>query len=173
MLPESRKEQGLVMIRPVRENVTLATLPEFASAGVVLRYRERRRTRELTSDLDVRGASIDAPVVTLSGGNQQKALFAKWLVRPPRVLIADEPTRGVDVGAKHQIYELIVRLAAEGMAILLISSELEEVLGLAHRVLVMRRGRVVAELEHEHATLDRVMSAAFATTRESTAGLHA
>jgi ABC-type sugar transport system ATPase subunit len=173
MLPESRKEQGLVMIRPVRENVTLATLPEFASAGVVLRYRERRRTRELTGDLDVRGASIDAPVVTLSGGNQQKALFAKWLVRPPRVLIADEPTRGVDVGAKHQIYELIVRLAAEGMAILLISSELEEVLGLAHRILVMRRGRVVAELEHEHATLDRVMSAAFATTREGTAGLHA
>jgi ABC-type sugar transport system ATPase subunit len=88
-------------------------------------------------------------------------------------LIADEPTRGVDVGAKHQIYELIVRLAAEGMAILLISSELEEVLGLAHRVLVMRRGRVVAELEHEHATLDRVMSAAFATTREGAAGFHA
>jgi len=172
MLPESRKEQGLVMIRPVRENVTLATLPDFASAGVVLRYRERRRTRELTRDLDVRGASIDAPVVTLSGGNQQKALFAKWLVRRPRVLIADEPTRGVDVGAKHQIYKLIVRLAAEGIAILLISSELEEVLGLAHRVLVMRRGHIVAELDQEQATMDRVVSAAFATTREASAGLH-
>jgi ABC-type sugar transport system ATPase subunit len=170
MLPESRKEQGLVMIRPVRENVTLATLPEFASAGVVLRHRERRRTRELTRELDVRGASIDAPVVTLSGGNQQKTLFAKWLVRRPRILIADEPTRGVDVGAKHQIYELIVRLAAGGMAILLISSELEEVLGLAHRVLVMRRGRVVAELDHERATMDRVMNAAFATTQEATPG---
>jgi ABC-type sugar transport system ATPase subunit len=172
MLPEDRKEQGLVMIRPVRENVTLATLQDFAPAGVVLRYRERRRTRELIRDVDVRGASIDAPVVTLSGGNQQKALFAKWLVRRQRVLIADEPTRGVDVGAKHQIYELIVRLAAEGMAILLISSELEEVLGLAHRVLVMRRGRVVAELDHEQATMDRVVSAAFATTREASPGLH-
>jgi ABC-type sugar transport system ATPase subunit len=172
MLPESRKEQGLVMIRPVRENVTLATLPEFAYAGVVIRYRERRRTRELIRDLDVRGASIDAPVVTLSGGNQQKALFAKWLVRRPRVLIADEPTRGVDIGAKHQIYELIVRLAAEGMAILLISSELEEVLGLAHRVLVMRRGRIVAELDHEQATMDRVVSAAFATTQEPRPRFH-
>jgi ABC-type sugar transport system ATPase subunit len=169
MLPESRKEQGLVMIRPVRENVTLATLAQFASAGVVIRHRERRRTRDLTRELDVRGASIDAPVVTLSGGNQQKTLFAKWLVRRPRVLIADEPTRGVDVGAKQQIYELIVRLAADGMAILLISSELEEVLGLAHRVLVMRRGRVVAELDHDQATMDRVMNAAFATTQEATA----
>jgi ABC-type sugar transport system ATPase subunit len=171
MLPESRKEQGLVMIRPVRENVTLATLAAFASAAVVSRRRERRRTRELTRDLDVRGASVDAPVITLSGGNQQKALFAKWLVRRPRVLIADEPTRGVDVGAKQQIYELIVRLAADGMAILLISSELEEVLGLAHRVLVMRRGRVVAELDHAQATMDRVMGAAFATTQEATAGV--
>jgi rhamnose transport system ATP-binding protein len=168
MLPESRKEQGLVMIRPVRENVTLATLAQFASAGVVIRRRERRRTRELTHDLDIRGASVDAPVVTLSGGNQQKALFAKWLVRRPRVLIADEPTRGVDVGAKQQIYELLVRLATDGMAILLISSELEEVLGLAHRVLVMRRGRIVAELDHEQATMDRVMNAAFATTQETT-----
>jgi rhamnose transport system ATP-binding protein len=168
MLPESRKEQGLVMIRPVRENVTLATLPAFASAGVVIRHRERRRTRELTRELDVRGASIDAPVVSLSGGNQQKTLFAKWLIRRPRVLIADEPTRGVDVGAKQQIYELIVRLAADGMAILLISSELEEVIGLAHRVLVMRRGRVVAELDHDQATMDRVMNAAFATTPEAT-----
>jgi rhamnose transport system ATP-binding protein len=166
MIPESRKEQGLVMVRPVRENVTLATLPAFAEAGVVNRRRERRRVRELTRELDVRGASLEAPVTTLSGGNQQKALFGKWLVRRPRVLITDEPTRGVDVGAKHQIYELIVRLAADGMGVLLISSELEEVLGLAHRVLVMRRGRVVAELSAEEATMDRVMNAAFATTRD-------
>jgi ABC-type sugar transport system ATPase subunit len=166
MVPESRKEQGLVMVRPVRENVTLATLPAFAEAGVVNRRRERRRVRELIRELDVRGASLEAPVTTLSGGNQQKALFSKWLVRRPRVLITDEPTRGVDVGAKHQIYELIVNLAADGMGVLLISSELEEVLGLAHRVLVMRRGRIVAELSAEEATMDRVMNAAFATTRD-------
>jgi len=166
LLPESRKEQGLVMIRPVRENVTLATLRQFASSGVVIRRRERRRTRDLARDLDVRGASVDAPVVTLSGGNQQKTLFAKWLVRRPRILLADEPTRGVDVGAKQQIYELLVRLAADGVAVLLISSELEEVLGLAHRVIVMRHGRVVIELDAEQATMDRVMSAAFATAQE-------
>jgi ABC-type sugar transport system ATPase subunit len=169
MVPESRKEQGLVMVRPVRENVTLATLPTFAAAGIVSRRRERGRARDLSRELDVRGASLEAPVATLSGGNQQKALFAKWLVRRPRVLITDEPTRGVDVGAKHQIYELIVRLASEGMGVLLISSELEEVLGLAHRVLVMRRGRVVSELAGEDATMDRVMSAAFATTPDAPA----
>ena len=92
-------------------------------------------------------------------------MFAKWLVRPPRVLVADEPTRGVDVGAKRQIHELLVQLAEQGMAVLLISSELEEVLGLAHRVLVMRRGRIVAEYDSEQATMDRVMAAAFATER--------
>ena len=169
MLPESRKDQGLVMIRSIRENVTLPTLPDFAPAGFVSRGRERDRTRELARDLAIRAPSVDAPVVTLSGGNQQKVLFAKWLVRPPRVLIADEPTRGVDVGAKQQIHELILRLAGEGMAVLLISSELEEVLGLAHRVLVMRRGRVVAEYDHAEATMERVMSAAFATERAGVA----
>jgi ABC-type sugar transport system ATPase subunit len=162
MLPESRKEQGLVMMRSVRENATLATLDDFATAGVVSRRRERARTRELAGDLAIRTPSLDASVSTLSGGNQQKVLFAKWLVRPPRVLIADEPTRGVDVGAKRQIHDLIIDLATRGMGVLLISSELEEVLGLAHRVLVMRRGRVVAQYDAEEATMERVMSAAFA-----------
>jgi ABC-type sugar transport system ATPase subunit len=169
MLPESRKEQGLVMIRSVRENVTLTTLPEFSTGGVVSRRSERTRTRELGSDLAIRMSSVDTPVVTLSGGNQQKVLFAKWLVRPPRVLIVDEPTRGVDVGAKRQIHELIVELAAQGMAVLVISSELEEVLGLAHRVLVMRRGRIVAQYDSEEATMERVMAAAFATDTEAVA----
>ena len=161
MLPESRKEQGLVMMRSVRENVTLPTLRDFATAGVVSRRRERARTGELARDLAIRAPSIDAPVSTLSGGNQQKTLFAKWLVRTPRILIADEPTRGVDVGAKRQIHELILGLAEQGMAVLLISSELEEVLGLAHRVLVMQRGRIVAEYDKE-ATMEQVMAAAFA-----------
>jgi len=165
MLPESRKEQGLVMIRSVRENVTLATLDQFAEAGLVNGRRERAATRRLASDLAIRTPSVDAPVVTLSGGNQQKVLFAKWLVRTPRVLVADEPTRGVDVGAKRQIHDLIAELAEQGLAVLLISSELEEVLGLAHRVLVMRRGRIVAEYDSEQATMDRVMAAAFATER--------
>jgi ABC-type sugar transport system ATPase subunit len=117
----------------------------------------------LAGEFDIRARSLEAPVVTLSGGNQQKALFAKWLARTPRVLLADEPTRGVDIGAKRQIHELIGRLAAQGMAVVLISSELEEVLGLAHRILVMRRGRIVAEYADQEATMDRVLSAAFAT----------
>jgi rhamnose transport system ATP-binding protein len=163
MLPESRKEQGLVMLRPVRENVTLATLDHMANAGFVNRKRERRRTDELINEFDIRTPNSDAPVGTLSGGNQQKTMFAKWLVRTPRVLIADEPTRGVDVGAKRQIHGLIARLAQGGMAVLLISSELEEVLGLAHRVLVLRRGQTVAEYGSEEATMERVLASAFAS----------
>jgi len=163
MLPEDRKEQGLVMLRPVHENVTLATLDYVAKAGFINRERERRRAGELIDEVDIRTASSDAPVGTLSGGNQQKTLFAKWLVRTPRVLIADEPTRGVDIGAKRQIHELIIRLAQGGLAVLLISSELEEVLGLAHRVLVMRRGQIVAEYNSEQATMERVLASAFAS----------
>ena len=100
-------------------------------------------------------------MTTLSGGNQQKVLFAKWLFRRPKLLIADEPTRGVDVGAKRQIHELLLGLARDGMGVLLISSEIEEVLGLAHRVLVMRAGRVVGEFEGDAATDEAVMTAAF------------
>jgi ABC-type sugar transport system ATPase subunit len=113
----------------------------------------------------VRARSSATRVSTLSGGNQQKVLFAKWLFRPPRVLIADEPTRGVDVGAKPAVYELIHSLAAEGMSVLLVSSEVKEVLGLAHRVLVMRAGRVVAEFLGREAAEDEVMRAAFGAER--------
>lgn len=99
--------------------------------------------------------------MTLSGGNQQKAMFAKWLMRAPRTLIVDEPTRGVDVGAKRAIYDVIHGLARNGVAILLISSELEEILGLAHRVLVVGRGRIVAEIDGQEATEELIMRAAF------------
>ena len=111
----------------------------------------------------MRTPNAAVPVYALSGGNQQKVLFAKWLLHRPRVLIADEPTRGVDVGAKRAIYELLQSLAADGMAVLLISSELEEVLGLAHRVLVMRGGEIVKRLDGEAITEDAVISASFAT----------
>jgi simple sugar transport system ATP-binding protein/ribose transport system ATP-binding protein len=111
-----------------------------------------------------------AAVSTLSGGNQQKVLFAKWLFGGPRLLIADEPTRGVDVGAKRAIYELIHSLAAEGVSVLVISSELEEVLGLAHRVLVLRGGRLVAEYDHEEMSEERVMHSIFATDQSSASG---
>ena len=162
LLPESRKDQGLLMRLSVRENTTIARLGDFTVGGFVRRKRERQRTRELGRELDVRAPSTETPVVTLSGGNQQKVLFAKWLVRRPIVLLADEPTRGVDVGAKRQIHELLIQLAAHGTAILLISSEIEEVLGLAHRVLVLRRGAVVSQFTHDEMTEEAVMNAAFA-----------
>jgi ABC-type sugar transport system ATPase subunit len=171
MLPESRKEQGLFMERAVRDNATIAVLPQFAPGGIVDSRRERHAAQVAVAAVDVRTRSIEAPVVTLSGGNQQKVLFAKWLLRQPKVLLADEPTRGVDVGAKRQIYELLVRLAGDGMGVLLISSEIEEVLGLAHRVLVLRSGRIVAELTGEAATRDAVLGAAFQTGSHDLRGI--
>jgi ABC-type sugar transport system ATPase subunit len=166
MVPESRKEEGLLMMRSIRENATLATLPRFSRAGVVERQKERRYAQGLFERLDVRAPGTSARVGSLSGGNQQKVLFAKWLAIEPRTLIADEPTRGIDVAAKREIHGLIAELAAGGMGVLLISSEIEEVLGLAHRVLVMRGGRVVEELVGEEASQERVMRAAFATADE-------
>jgi ABC-type sugar transport system ATPase subunit len=163
MLPEDRKSQGLLMLRSIVDNVTLPRLDAVSRLGVVAARRERRAAVSLMERVDVRAKGPSAKVVTLSGGNQQKVLFAKWLFTQPRVFLADEPTRGVDVGAKRAIYELIRNLAAEGKAVLLISSEHEEVLGLAHRVLVMRGGRIVAELDSETMSEDAVLRAAFAT----------
>jgi simple sugar transport system ATP-binding protein/ribose transport system ATP-binding protein len=161
MLPESRKEQGLQMNRSVVENVTLPHLRTVSRAGVMAPLKERRAVTEMTTRVDVRTSRLSAPLRTLSGGNQQKALFARWLLRTPRIVIADEPTRGVDVGAKLAIYELLVSLAAEGMAVLVISSELEEILGLAHRILVVRGGEITTEFDGRTATEDAVMAAAF------------
>jgi rhamnose transport system ATP-binding protein len=163
LVPESRKEQGLLMMRSIRENATLATLPRYATAGLIHPGEERERATALARRLDVRAPNTGTRVGSLSGGNQQKVLFAKWLAVEPRVLIADEPTRGIDVAAKQQIHGLIADLAAGGMAVVLISSEIDEVLGLSHRVLVMRRGRVVQELAGDEATDENVMRAAFAT----------
>jgi ABC-type sugar transport system ATPase subunit len=166
MLPESRKDQGLHMRSPIIQNVSLAHLDEVSRTSVVLPGKERRRVEELAKRVDVRASRLTAWVSTLSGGNQQKVLFAKWLFQAPLALLADEPTRGVDVGAKRAIYELIQTLAAEGLAVLLISSELEEVLGLAHRIVVIRSGRLVAEFDGRTATENDVLHAAFATTGE-------
>jgi ABC-type sugar transport system ATPase subunit len=163
MLPESRKDDGLVMARSIAENTVMAHLGDVSSGGLLRRERQSAAVDALMRDLDVRASSPDAPIWSLSGGNQQKVLFAKCLMGGPRVLLIDEPTRGVDVGAKRAIYELITSLAAEGMALMVVSSELEEVMGLAHRLLVMRRGRIVAEMAAEDATEESVLAAAFGT----------
>jgi simple sugar transport system ATP-binding protein/ribose transport system ATP-binding protein len=168
LLPESRKSQGLLMRLPIGQNVTLPHLRSVCRGMVIQRRKEHSQITSLLQDLDVRPPLPGLRVDSLSGGNQQKVLFGKWLFRHPRLLIADEPTHGVDVGAKLAIYQLIKTLASEGMAVLLISSELEEVLGLAHRVLVLRRGRIVAEFKdmpdgQSSLTEDAIMRAAFAT----------
>jgi ribose transport system ATP-binding protein len=162
MIPESRKEHGLVFGRSSIENATLSRLRRLSSFGVVHRVRERKAARSVLERCDVRGAPYSAPVSALSGGNQQKVLFARTLLCGPRVLIADEPTRGVDVGAKRAIYDILAELAGEGLGVIVISSELEEVLGLSQRVLVMRRGRIAAELTGDAMTEGAVLAAAFA-----------
>ena len=163
MIPESRKEQGLLLGRPVRENVSLSTLAQVSRAGLVQPGPERRRVRDVLTRVDARGGGQSVPASSLSGGNQQKLLFARSLLRDPAVLIADEPTRGVDVGAKRAIYELLTSLTDGGLGVLLISSDVEEILGLAHRVLVMRGGRVVAELTGDDVTEAAILGAAFGT----------
>ena len=169
MIPESRKDHGLIFGRSVTENATLSRLQVLSAFGVVRRAHERRTARTVLQECDVRGAEYSAPVRTLSGGNQQKVLFARTLLCGPRLMIADEPTRGVDVGAKRAIYDFLAKLAADGLGLILISSELEEILGLSHRVLVMRRGRIVAELERDAMTEGSILAAAFADDAAGTA----
>jgi rhamnose transport system ATP-binding protein len=168
MIPESRKEQGLLMTRPIRENLTLSHLGAFTRGGWVRRRAEHGRAGEAMRRLEIKSRSGEAPVSSLSGGNQQKVLIGKCLMQAPSVLIADEPTRGVDVGTKRAIYDLLRDLAGGGMAVVLISSELEEIQGLAHRILVMRKGRVVAE--HGGDASDRqILEAAFGQTTQEKA----
>ena len=168
-LPESRKDDGLFMELSLSSNTTFADLRAVASRfGVLRRAIERVKTRSLLDELSVDPPNPSLRVASLSGGNQQKVLFARWLFRNPRVLILDEPTRGVDVAARAAIHRLINNLASEGTAVLLISSEIEEVLGLSHRVLVMRLGSITREFGADP-PLDAVMEAAFGLGGSTTA----
>ena len=166
LAPEERKSQGLLLDQAVYRNITLSSLSRFASAGFLDRAAERTAARELTTALDVRPSGVDRPVRTLSGGNQQKVVLARWLMRDCRVLLLDEPTRGVDVGARSEIYSLVRSLSARGVAVVVVSSEVEEVLGLADRVLVVSEGQVVhegpAQEIDEHKVLDLVMEGSVA-----------
>ncbi|MGH3761984.1 sugar ABC transporter ATP-binding protein [Actinophytocola sp.] len=161
LAPEERKSQGLLLDQSVANNVVLASLPDYSTAGFSDRGRELRDSRATLERLDLRPADPRRVMRTLSGGNQQKAVVARWLVRDCKVLLLDEPTRGVDVGARTELYRLIHELAAAGVAVVLVSSEVPEVLGLSDRVLVMREGRLLAEAPAseltEAAVLDMVM----------------
>jgi len=155
---EDRKRQGLVLGLPVRENVTLAELERLSALGFVRRDLERAEVRRVVDRLRIRTPSIEQLVRNLSGGNQQKVALAKWLLTRSRVLFFDEPTRGIDVGAKVEIYQIMNDLARRGVAMVMITSELPEALGMSDRLLVMREGRLVAELARAQATQEIIMA---------------
>ncbi|MEZ5256611.1 MAG: sugar ABC transporter ATP-binding protein [Ilumatobacteraceae bacterium] len=162
LIPESRRHQGLVMRRSVADNVTLPLLDRFRTMFGLSSRQISTVASDACRRAGVKAESMAIAVDSLSGGNQQKVLFGRSLLAAPKLLIADEPTRGVDVGAKQSIYELVVEMAANGCGVLLISSEIEEVIGLSHRIAVMRGGRIVAELTGAEMTEDNVLTAAFA-----------
>jgi ABC-type sugar transport system ATPase subunit len=156
-VPEDRKRQGLVLSASGLHNTSLPILDRLSRFRWIRRGRERSMAREYFDRLRVRTPSLDATVAGLSGGNQQKIVLAKWLAASSRILILDEPTRGVDVGAKAEIHALIGELAARGAAIIVISSELPEVISLSDRILVLRTGRVAGEISRREATEDAVL----------------
>jgi ABC-type sugar transport system ATPase subunit len=164
MTPEDRHARGLVPMLSVGENIVLSALPQFGRAGFVDRVAERRAVARFLKSLLVRAASAAQEVSALSGGNQQKVVIGRALMPRPNVLVLDEPTRGIDVVAKAEVHSVIDRLAREGLAVLLISSELLEILGMCDRILVMRAGRLVGEVARAGATEERLVALAAGAT---------
>jgi ABC-type sugar transport system ATPase subunit len=157
LVPEDRKEQGLVTGLPVRKNISMALLGPLSRFGVLSFRRERKLAETYVARLAIKTPTVDQKATFLSGGNQQRVVIAKWLATNPRLLIVDEPTRGVDVGAKAEIHALLCDLARQGMAIMMISSDLPEILAMSDRVAVMHQGRIVAELDGHGLTQESVM----------------
>ena len=155
---EDRKAYGLILIEQIKDNITLSNLEEISDAGVINEPKELTVTREYRNKLNIKCSSILQLAVNLSGGNQQKVVLSKWLFANPDILILDEPTRGIDVGAKFEIYTIINRLASEGKGIILISSELPEILGMSDRIYVMRNGKIVGELPASEASQEKIMT---------------
>jgi inositol transport system ATP-binding protein len=162
MLSEDRRRYGLIPVRDVRENVMLSGLERVIHGGYLHRSQERELVTALCERMNVKTPSLETTVEALSGGNQQKVVLAKWMLRDPDILLLDEPTRGIDVGAKYEIYKIMNELAAEGKAVVLVSSELPELLGVCDRIYVMAKGTITGELAAAEATQERIM--AFATT---------
>jgi rhamnose transport system ATP-binding protein len=169
LVPEDRRQQGLVMDLSIDQNVALASLSRLSKGGLIARSSERNLALEWAQRLQLKFGKMRNPVATLSGGNQQKVVLGKWLARNPSLLIIDEPTRGIDVGTKAEVHRILDGLVAEGMAILMISSELPEVLGMADRVLVIREGHLSANMSRSEADEDSVMRAATLHATESLA----
>jgi len=159
-LPEDRRRHGVILPMAVSPNVTLAALDKLSSFGALDFRRERELAADYTRRFQIKTPALFAPVATLSGGNQQKVALSRWLVTKPSVLILDEPTQGIDVGAKSEIHALMTELVAQGVAILMISSELPEILGMSDRVAVMHGGRIVGLLERAEADQQKVLALA-------------
>ena len=157
---EDRKRNGLILIQDVRQNVTLANLRALASRGIINGNQEIRVANDYKRSLNIKTPTIHQRVSNLSGGNQQKVSLAKWLFVQPNILILDEPTRGIDVGAKFEIYTIMNQLVEQGMSIIMISSELPEVLGMSDRVYVVSAGEITGELPIEEATQEKIMQLA-------------
>jgi ABC-type sugar transport system ATPase subunit len=164
MLPEDRKNLSLFMGLSILQNMSIVQLPRISPVGIIRGGRERDLGQRYIKQIDVRLDTLDAPVGSLSGGNQQKTVLSRWLATKPKLLILDEPTHGVDVGAKAEIYELMRNLVDSGVSIILISSELPEIMTLAQRIVVMSQGRVTGFLDRKLATEDLIM--AYATGLE-------
>ncbi|WP_421032181.1 sugar ABC transporter ATP-binding protein [Paraburkholderia kururiensis] len=160
LVPEDRRQQGLALELSIARNASMTVLSRLVRHGLISAGREMQLASQWGKRLQLKAGDLNAPVGTLSGGNQQKVVLGKWLATGPRVLIIDEPTRGIDVGAKAEVYGALAELVREGMAVLMISSELPEVLGMADRVLVMHEGRITAAIARAEATEERIMSAA-------------
>ncbi|GAA3732248.1 sugar ABC transporter ATP-binding protein [Plantactinospora mayteni] len=171
MVPESRKEQALFPEHSVEDNISVSSLGDHVTAGVLRRGRIRAAVRAQMRRLRLRQSAEHLPARALSGGNQQKAVLARWLARDARVLILDEPTRGVDIGAKKEIYDVVNELAADGRAVLVVSSDLPEAIGISDRILVMRAGRIVGELASVSATEEAVMAHATGTASQAIGGV--
>ncbi|NMB53831.1 MAG: sugar ABC transporter ATP-binding protein [Leptolinea sp.] len=154
---EDRKTYGLVLIQDIKNNITLANLEDVSDGMVVNKRRELKSTMEYRGKLNIKCSSIQQKTLNLSGGNQQKVVLSKWLFAKPEILFLDEPTRGIDVGAKYEIYTIINQLASEGKAIVLISSELPEILGVCDRIYIMNEGRIVGEMKAQEATQEKIM----------------
>jgi ribose transport system ATP-binding protein len=160
LVPEDRRLAGLIVDLPIRENITLPALSRYASAGLISKERESKKSVEMCKKLNVKAPSPETNASNLSGGNQQKVVLAKWLSLNPRLLIFDEPTRGIDVGAKAEIYALMRNLAASGVAIMMISSDMEEILGESDRIAVMHEGRITGVVDRADATEEAIMKLA-------------
>jgi ABC-type sugar transport system ATPase subunit len=158
--------QGLFLQKAITTNISAANIGSISKNGFIQDNNERNLAQEYVRQLNIRTPSIDQFARNLSGGNQQKVVIAKWLSVKPKVLIVDEPTRGVDVGAKIEIYNLLRKLAAEGVAVVMISSELPEILGMSDRIIVIREGHLAGELDREAATEETIMAMATGTVME-------